>query len=78
MPTYAQLKFEPAANAYTAAVGIDFYACIKVLPGTVSTTSTMQWQALYLGNATVRSLGGFDKLELAINACQTDAISLST
>jgi hypothetical protein len=78
MPTYAQLKFEPAAQAYTAACGIDFYACIKVLPGTVTTTPTMQWQALYLGNATVRSLGGADKLESAINLCQVDATGLAT
>lgn len=78
MPTYAQLTFAPAAQAYTAAVGIDFYACIKVIPGTVSTTPNMQWLALYLGNAAVRSLGGFDKLESAINACQTDATGLAT
>lgn len=78
MPAYAQLSFSPAAQAWTATVGIDSYCVVKNLPGPISSAPNSQYTALYIGNAAVRSLGASDKLETAMNLCQTDITSLST
>lgn len=77
MPS-GQLAFHPAGQAYTATVGIDSYVVVKSIPGTISSTPTMQFIALYMGTSAVRSLGGSDRLDAAINLCQTDFNSLAT
>ena len=74
MPS-GQLAFIPAQQAFVSTVGLNSYVVVK---GLASSTPTTQFQSLYIGASAVRSLGGSDNLNTAINLCQTDATALST
>lgn len=73
-----QLYFQPTTQAWASTIGIDSYVIVKAVPAPESTTPNSQFISLYVGNASVRSLGGFDNLNAAINAAQTDFNSLAT
>jgi hypothetical protein len=73
-----QLLFATATQAWVDTIGIDSYVIVKALPAPQSTSPNTQFLALYVGNAAVRSLGGFDQLNAAINSCQTDFNGLAT